>query len=57
MTELKTPENWGKDNLTEFINAANQNTYGVSVHYRSWFSALQRIDAAFDKFSSIAESS
>ncbi|HEU0143523.1 MAG TPA: hypothetical protein VFQ47_01940 [Nitrososphaera sp.] len=52
MTELKIPENWGKDTLTEFIDAANQNTYSVSVHYRSWFSALERIDALFDKFSS-----
>jgi hypothetical protein len=52
MTEFKVPDDWGKDNLTDFIDAANQNTYSISVHYRSWFSALQLIDAAFDKFSS-----
>jgi len=52
MTELKIPENWGKETLTEFIDAANQNSYGVFVHYKDWFSTLQRIDSAFDKFSS-----
>src|SRR5215207_9128123 len=52
MSQFNIPENWGKDNLTEFIDAANQNTYSVSAHHRSWFSVLQRIDAAFDKFSS-----
>src|SRR5436305_11627351 len=51
MNELIIPETWGKDTLTEFINAANQNSCGVFVHYKDWFSALQRIDAAFDKFS------
>lgn len=52
MTGPKVPEDWGKDGLTGFIDAANRNTHGVFVHYKSWFSALQRIDAVFDKFSS-----
>jgi hypothetical protein len=52
MTDFKVPENWGKDTLTEFIDAAIQNTYSVSVHYGNWFSALERIDALFNKFSS-----
>jgi hypothetical protein len=52
MTESQIPDNWGKETLTEFIDAANRNSYGVFVHYKDWFSALQRIDSAFDKFAS-----
>lgn len=51
MADSKVPENWGKDALTDFIDAANRTSYDVFVHYQSWFKALQRIDATFDKFS------
>lgn len=51
MTEQKIPAGWGQDSLSSFIEMANRNTYGVFVLYNSWFSLLQRIDSAFDKFS------
>ena len=34
MSNFKVPNDWGKDSLTEFIDAANQNTYSISVHYK-----------------------
>jgi hypothetical protein len=51
LTEQTTPAEWGHDSLSSFIELANRNTYGVFVLYNKWFSLLQHIDSAFDKFS------
>ena len=51
MTEKQIPAGWGKDSLSAFIELANLNTLGAFVHYKDWFTRLQEIDAAFDKFS------
>jgi hypothetical protein len=51
MTKFKVPDDWGKDSLTQFIDAANQNTYSISFHGKEWFSAFQAIDSLFEKFS------
>jgi len=50
MSNFKVPNDWGKDSLTEFIDAANQNTYSISVHYKNWFNTFRRIDSLFLKF-------
>jgi hypothetical protein len=51
MTKKQIPEGWGKDPLSAFIELANRNTFGAFVHYKDWFTRLQKIDATFSKFS------
>lgn len=50
MSNTKPPSGWGQDSLSEFLEAANHNTFGVFVLYKDWFSLLQGIDSTFDRF-------
>ena len=50
MSDVPIPEDWCKDPLSKFLNIANLNNIGVFDNYREWFSLLNEIYIAFDKF-------
>jgi len=43
------PADWGKDPLSEFLDAAQSNTFATFVNKRGWFSKFVVLDQAFIK--------